>query len=148
MSFPRGLLLAARSVVAGAAAGIISAGVIFFGFGFVGLDGGDPLERAANGWDAATSFGLRRGLFLGIAISLGLTVAFFVWSHLTDRFDPGGARPWLTVVAAGAIVVGNLEAMRGGGGWDEVAIATVAFMALVAAAAVWLVAPWVLRAVE
>lgn len=144
----RWLLLAARSVLAGAVAGVTAAGVIFFGFGFIGLDGGDMAERAANGWDAVTSFGISRGLTLGVGIALGLTLAFFIWSHLTERFAPSRARPWLTVAAACVVVVGNLRTVAAAGGWDEVAIATVAFMALVAAAAVWWVAPWVLRSVE
>lgn len=148
MTPPRWLLLTARSVIAGAAAGIAAGALIFFGFGFVGLDGADFLERAANGWEAAASFGFWRGVVFGVVISLGLLLAFFIWSFLTDGVEPVRARPWLTLAAACAVVIGNLRALFGGVGVDEVALATIAFMALVAAGAVWWVAPWVLRSAE
>lgn len=141
-------MLAVRSILAGAAAGVLAAGMIFFGFGVIGLEGGDLAERVANGWDAATSFGLPRGLVLGVGIALALTIGFFVWSQLTDRYDPIRARPWLSAAAACVVVIGNLRSLRSVGDWDGVALATVSFMALVAAAAVWWVAPWVLRSVD
>lgn len=148
MSLRRWLVLMARSVVAGAGAGIAAAGLIFFGFGFIGLEGGDVGERLRNGWDAATSFGIIRGLVLGIGIAVGLAVAFLIWSALTDRFDPAGARPWLAATAAFVVVIANTGAITANGGWDEAAVTTVIFMAVVAAAAVWWTAPWVLRSAE
>lgn len=144
----RWLLLILRSAVAGAPAGVVSAGLIFFGFGFIGLEGGNLSERLENGWDAAAAFGMSRGLVLGVAIAVGLALAVLVWNVLTDRVDPTRARPWLAASAALVVVLGNLRAVGTGEGWDEVALVTIVFMATVAAVAVWLVSPWVLRSVE
>lgn len=148
MGARRWSLLILRSAVAGAPAGVVSAGLIFFGFGFIGLEGGDLSERLENGWDAATTFGISRGLVLGVAIAVGLAVAVLVWSILTDRVNPTLARPWLTASAALVVLLGNVRAVGTGDGWDEVALVTVVFMATVAAVAVWWVSPWVLRSVE
>ncbi|MFP3914355.1 MAG: hypothetical protein ACLFWM_05735 [Actinomycetota bacterium] len=141
-------MLVTRSVLAGAAAGMLAAGLIFFGFGFIGLEGGGIWARVDNGWDAAVFFGLRRGPTLGIAIALGLTLALLAWSRVSAGVDSNRARPWLTAGAAVAMVVGNLRSVRAAGGWDEVALLTVAFMALVSAGAVWWVSPWVLRPLD
>lgn len=148
MTWRRWLRLAARSIVAGAVAGLLAGGLIYFGFGVLGLDGGDLLERVANGWRAAVAFGPRRGAVLGVAVSIGLIVAFFLWSHTAGSLDPAGARGWLTVAASCGVVAGNVGRMRTMAGWDEVAVGTVAFMAAVTAVAVWWAAPWVLRSVE
>lgn len=144
----RWVRLIVRSAIAGAPAGIAAAGLIFFGFGFIGLEGGDPSERFENGWEAVAAFGISRGLLLGVGIAVGLALAFVVWNLLTDRVHPTRARPWLTSAAALVVVLGNVKAIGIGGGWDEAAVVTVAFMATVAAVAVWWVSPWVLRSVE
>lgn len=148
MGARRWLFLILRSAIAGAPAGVAAAGLIFFGFGFIGLEGGDLSERFRNGWDAATAFGISRGLVLGVAIAVGLALAFLVWNILTDRVNPTRARPWLTATTALVVVLGNVQTVGTYGSLDEAALFTVVFMATVAAVAVWWVAPWVLRSVE
>jgi len=148
MGARRWFLLVLRSAVAGAPAGVASAGLIFFGFGFIGLEGGDLSERLENGWDAATAFGISRGLVLGVAIAVGLALAFLVWNVLTDRVNPRRARPWLAASAALVVLLGNVRTVGTSDGWDGVVIVTVVFMAAVAAVAVWWVSPWVLQSVE
>lgn len=126
---------------------MVAAGLIFFGFGFIGLEGGELAERFRNGWRAAVSLGAGRGLLYGAGIALGLAAATLLWKVLTDRFHPGRARPWLTAAAAGAVIAANWQVLRNDR-WDETAVATVMAIAAVAAVTVWWVAPWVLRPVE
>lgn len=145
MGLGRWLVLMARSLIAGAGAGTLAGSLIFFGFGFIGLTGGDLAQRAENGWEAVWSFGLQRGFVLGMGIAVALMAAFVAWRLVAGDVRPQQARRWLTAVAALVMVVGNADVMRVFGGWDEVAILTVVLMALVAAMAVWLVVPWVLR---
>lgn len=148
MGARRWLLLILRSAIAGAPAGVASAGLIFFGFGFIGLEGGDLSERFGNGWDAAAAFGISRGLVLGVGIAVGLALAFLMWNVLTDSFHPTRARPWLTAAAALVVILANIGVIGANGGWDEAAVVTVVFMATVASLTVWWVSPWVLRSVE
>lgn len=142
----RWLILLARSVVAGAGAGVVAAWFIYFVFGFVGLSGSEIVLRLQNGWRAAYVLGIPRGLANGAGIAAGLAVVCIVWVASTARFDPGRARPWLSAAAAVVIVLGNLEALERYRDFDVVGVATVVFMSAVGAGAVWLVAPWVTRA--
>lgn len=134
----------ARSLVVGAASGLLGGALIFFSFGFIGFAGASLSTRVRNGWDAVLDTGLSKGLFVGLGLAVALALTTLLWGFV-GRVDPGKIRPWLTVVAGLIVVVYNLESLRNSRGWDVAGIATVLGMALLVAVIVWVVAPWVLR---
>jgi hypothetical protein len=133
-----------RSVLVGALTGVIGGALIFFFFGFIGFEGATLPTRLENGWAAALSPGLRRGLAAGLAIAVGLAVAYFLWSVVGGRLNPSRTRGWLSLLAAASVVASNLESLRTSFGWDAVGTATVLGIALLVSFIVWAVTPWVL----
>lgn len=134
-----------RSLIVGAASGLLGGALIFFLFGFIGFSGAPLATRVENGWDAALDPGLRKGLAAGIAIALGLAATLVIWSVVRGRHHPSRTRKWLSVLAVASVVASNLESLRTPFGWDEVGIGTVLGIGLLVAGIVWAVAPWVLQ---
>lgn len=134
-----------RSIVVGAASGVIGGGLLFFLFGFIGFAGAPITWKIANGWRALLDPGLEKGLAVGAGIAIGLLAVIGIWTALARRFDPHSSRPWLATLAGAIVVVFNLESLRSSVGWDWAGIATVFGIALMVAATVWLISSWVLR---
>lgn len=134
-----------RSVVAGAGSGVIGGGLIFFLFGFIGFAGAPISSKIANAWRALLDPGLEKGLAVGAGIAIGLIAVIGIWTALTRRFNPHSSRPWLASLAGAIVVPFNLESLRSSAGWDWAGIATVLGIALLVAATVWFMSPWVLR---
>lgn len=135
-----------RSVVVGAASGVIGGALIFFLFGFIGFAGAPITSRIANGWRALLDPGIEKGLAVGAGIAIGLMGVIAIWTVLIRRFDPHSARPWLASLAGAVVVLFNLETFyNSGGSWDAAGIATVVGIAALVATTVWLISPWVLR---
>lgn len=135
-----------RSLIVGAASGLVGGALIFFSFGFIGFSGASFTTRIGNGWDAALDPGLRRGLAVGLAIALGLVATVVIWRLVGGRHHPSRTRGWLSVLAIVSVVVSNLESLHNAFGWDEVGIGTVLGIGLLVAGIVWLSAPWALHA--
>lgn len=138
-------LVLLRSLVVGAFAGVVGGGLIFFVFGFIGFAGAPISTKIANGWNALLDPGLGRGLAVGAAIAVGLIAVTAIWTLLARRFDPHGARPWLSFLAGAMVVLYNLESFRSSAGWDLAGIATVAGIALLVGGIVWFVSLWELK---
>jgi len=148
MTFRRAVALLGRSIVVGGFAGVVAGALLFLVFGFIGLVGGDFATRISNGWDAAVQIGLRRGLFVGAGVAAALACVLVAWSAVCGEPDPRRTRPWLTGAAALIVIAANLPAVRRYQSWNLVTTATIAFVALLTSAAVWLVAPWILRSLD
>lgn len=134
----------ARSLLVGAATGILGGALIFFVFGFIGFSGASFATRVENGWDAAIEPGLRRGLAAGLLIALGLGVTVVLLAVFGRRIDIVRARSWLTALSALLVVVYNAESLRNSLGWDVAGLATVTGISLVVGGIVWVMSPWVL----
>lgn len=136
-----------RSLIAGVLSGTGAAWALFFLFGAIGLTGGDLVERVRNGWRAAEFLGTRRGVTVGAEIAVVLTASTLLWYAVRGSLRPATARPWLAIAAGLMVVVGNVVAGPMGM-WDPIGILTVSGMAMLAAAVVWIVSPWVLAPFE
>lgn len=135
-----------RSLLVGAASGVLGGALIYFFFGFIGFSGASFSTRVGNGWEAAIDPGLRKGLAAGLAIAVGLAATLVLWSVVGGRHDQSRTRGWLSVLAIISVVGSNLESLRTPFGWDPVGIGTVLGIGLLVAGIVWAVAPWVLPA--
>lgn len=135
-----------RSLLVGAASGLLGGALIYFFFGFIGFSGASFSTRVGNGWEAAIDPGLRKGLAAGLAIGVGLAATLVLWSVVGGRHDQSRTRVWLSVLAIISVVGSNLESLRTPFGWDPVGIGTVLGIGLLVAGIVWAVAPWVLEA--
>lgn len=134
----------ARSLVVGAASGLLGGALIFFSFGFIGFAGASVTTRVRNGWDAVVDTGISKGLVVGLGLAFALALTTMLWGFFS-HIDPRTIRPGLSVVAGLIVVAYNLESLRNSRGWDVAGIATVLGMALLVTVIVWVVTPWVLR---
>lgn len=134
-----------RSLLVGAMTGLLGGALVFFWFGFIGFSGASFSIRVENGWDAVLDTGLAKGLVAGLGLAAGLSLGIVVWAVLGRRVDSRQARPWLSLLAAGIVVLSNLESLRSARGWDVAGLFTVLAIAMLVGAVVWIVLPWVLR---
>jgi hypothetical protein len=134
-----------RSLIVGAASGLLGGALIFFLFGFIGFSGASFSTRVGNGWAAALDPGISKGLAAGLALALGLAATLVIWSVAGGRHHPSRTRKWLSVLAVVSVVASNLESVHNAFGWDEVGIGTVLGIGLLVAGIVWVTAPWVLQ---
>lgn len=134
-----------RSLLVGAATGLLGGALLFFVFGFVGFTGASIPTRIENGYEAALDPGLRKGIIAGVGMAAGLTFTAGTWRILGGPFQPARARPWLSALAAVIVVFSNFESLRDFRGWDDVGIATVFGIAVLVATTVWFVTPWALK---
>jgi hypothetical protein len=134
-----------RSILVGAASGLLGGALIFFFFGFIGFSGASLPTRIENGWEAAIDPGLRKGIAAGLAIAMGLAGTLVLWSVVGGQHHPSRTRKWLSVLAIISVVASNLDSLRTPFGWDPVGLGTVLGIGLLVAGVVWAVAPWVLQ---
>lgn len=138
-------LVMLRSLMVGAASGLVGGGLIFFLFGFIGFAGAPITSKIENGWQALLDPGVSKGLAVGAGIAVGLMAVIGIWTALARRFDPFSARPWLASIAGAIVVLYNLDSIRSSVGWDWAGIATVFGISLLVGVIVWFISAWVLH---